>query len=171
VKLVRRRNGDGGTDLVGCVLPGGRPRRLASSHDLETSTAGYTVRQVAGSIVLLGSSSGSQYGSETSVSVVSIRSGRRYLVARSCSRLGQGPCRGNATAPTAFVTARGRAVAALVAETSATTTIAAFSPRGIRTELDFGPSAQLPASSLRLSGTTASWTHSGEVRTATLART
>lgn len=62
VKLVRRRNEDDGTDLLGCVLPRGRVHLVASSADLETSQSSYRLRRVAGAIVLVDSSESSQYG-------------------------------------------------------------------------------------------------------------
>lgn len=169
VKLVRRRNRENGTDLLGCVLGRRGVREIASSRDLETTTEGYTVEQVAGTIVLLASSYGSQYASDRRVSVSDIRTGRRYVVARSCSRVGSGPCGGqNATAAAAFVNDRGQAVAAIVPDETQTTMIVGFSSRGERRELDSGPSAEVPASSLRLDGSTVRWTHSGEARSATL---
>jgi hypothetical protein len=169
VKLVRRRNDDNGTDLVGCVRPGGPVRLLASSSDGETTVETYRVRQVAGTIVLLASSYDSQYASIRTVSVSSIRSGREYLVARSCSRLDGASCGGqDATVAAAFVNRRGQASAAIVPSGTSTTTIAGFSSRGERRDLDSGPSTDLPAASLQLKGSTVSWTHSGETRTATL---
>jgi hypothetical protein len=168
VKLVRRRNQADGTDLLGCVLPRGRVRKLTSSSDFETTVESYRIRQVAGAIVLLSSSYGSQYATSTSVSVSDIRTGRQYLIARWCVRL-DGPCDAqNATAAAAFVNKRGQAAAAIVPDGSETAIIAGFSSRGERGDLDSGPSGELPASSLRLDGDTVSWTHSGEMRSATL---
>lgn len=169
VKLVRRRNRDNGTDLLGCVVGRSRVRELASSRDLETTTDSYTISQVAGAIVLLVSSHGSQYASDRRVSVSDIRTGRRYVVARSCSQMGSGPCGGqNARAAAAFVNRRGQAAAAIVPDGTETTTIVGFCSRGQRRELDSGPSAEVPASSLRLDRSTVRWTHSGEARSATL---
>jgi hypothetical protein len=168
VKLVRRRNQADGTDLLACVLPRGRVRKLASSSDYETTVESYGIRQVAGATVLLSSSYGSQYATSKSVSVSNIRTGREYLIARSCVRL-DGPCdAGNATAAAAFVNKRGQATAAIVPDGTETTIIAGFSSGGERGDLDSGPSGELPASSLRLDGDTVSWTHSGEMRSATL---
>jgi hypothetical protein len=168
VKLVRRRNQADGTDLLGCVLPRGRVRKLTSSSDFETTVESYSIRQVAGAIVLLSSSYGSQYATSKTVSVSNIRTGRQYVIARSCVRL-EGPCDAhNATAAAAFVNKRGQAAAAIVPEGTQTTIIAGFSSRGERGDLDSGPSGELPASSLRLDGDTVKWTHSGEMRSATL---
>jgi len=169
VKLVRRRNADDGTDLLGCVLPRGRVRKLASSADLETTVEGYSVRQVAGAIVLLATTHDSQYVSATTISVTSIRTGRAYVIARSCARLAEGPCDGrNTTAAAALVNSRGQAAAAITTEGTDMTTIAGFSSKGRRRDLDSGPVTALPAASLRLRGSRASWTHSGQTRTATL---
>jgi hypothetical protein len=169
VKLVRRRNRDDGTDLLGCVRPRGRVRVLASSSDQETTVVGYKVRQVAGAIVLLDSSYDSQYASDRSVSVSDIRTGREYRIARSCLRIDGSPCGGpRATAAAAFVNRRGQAAAAIVLAGTDTTTIAGFSSRGKRRDLDSGPSGELPGSALELMGSTVSWTHSGGRRTATL---
>jgi hypothetical protein len=169
VKLVRRRNDDEGTDLRGCVLPRGRVRLLASSSNLETTFDSYRIRQVAGAVLLLATRSDSQYASAKRLSVIDIRSGRDYPIAGSCTRLGGGPCGGpGSTATAAFVNRRGQAAAAVVPSGGNTTSIVGFSSRGRPVELDSGPSAELPASSLKLEGSTVSWTHSGEDRTATL---
>jgi hypothetical protein len=168
VKLVRRPNNDSGTDLVGCVLPRGRVRKLAETADQGTTTYDYTVTQIAGSIVLLASSYSSQYASDQSVSVFDLGTGRRYRIAYSCDRLGPEPCGGqNTTAAVALVNARGQAAAAIIGQGTEVTTIAAFSSRGERQDLDFGPSTDLPAASLALTDNTVSWTHSGEPRSAT----
>jgi hypothetical protein len=171
VKLVRQRNADGGTDLVGCKLPRGRLRTLATSTSNANGGDGYTIAQVAGPFVLLGTSSDSQYGYSRGFQVVDIRTGRGYPIATDCGRLGGESCssRPNETALAAFVNDHGQAVAAIVPSGSQTTTIAGFSKEGQRQDLDSGPSADLPPASLALSGTTATWTHAGEPRSATLA--
>jgi hypothetical protein len=170
VKLVRRRNEDNGTDLLGCVLPRGHVRTLAQSADLTTTTKSYTIAQVSGAVVLLTSSSTSQYGSDQRVDAVDIRTGRGYLIAGSCYQLGGGLCGDaqNVTAAAAFVNSRGQAVAALIPEGTQITVVTAFSSDGDRDYFDFGPSADLPASSLTLVGSVARWTHSGEPRSATI---
>ena len=169
VRLVRRKTADG-TDLLGCVLPRGRVHRIASSQDLFTTVYGYELRQVAGAIALVAYSYGSQYGESSSTSVWNLRTGRSYAIATHCSMLGDpGTCRpGDATAVAAFINRRGQAAAAIVPYMAQITTIAGFSSRGARSNLDSGPSAELPASSLRLAGSTATWTHSGAERSANL---
>jgi hypothetical protein len=169
VKLVRRRNQDNGTDLLGCELPRGRVRTLASSSRFDTTTETYTIAQVSGAIVLLASSYDSQYASGRGTSVFDIRTGKQYPIASSCYQLGVGQCSGqNATAAAAMINARAQAAAAIVRAGTQITTIAVFSSRGKRQDLDFGPSIEVPASSLALKGSTVSWTHSGEPRSATL---
>jgi hypothetical protein len=171
VKLVRRRNDDGGTDLRGCVLPRGPVRLVASSVDLETTVEGYRVLQVAGAVVLLATSHDSQYASARSTSVFDLRDGRDYTIATDCSRLDTGSCEDpRATAAAAFVNRRGQAAAAIVPFSGDTTTIVGFDSRGRRRDLDAGPSMDIPASSLQLRGRTVTWTHAGETRTATLIR-
>jgi hypothetical protein len=172
VKLVTRRNEDDGKDLLGCVLPDGRVRLIASSADYYTSSEGFTVDHVAGAIVLFGTSYSSQYGSGDGTGVVDLRTGESYGIAYECYDIASGYCAAgseNTSATSAYVNKRGQAVAAIVpAGAGAPTTIAGFSRHGTRVDLDSGPSDQVPASSLRLSGTTATWTHGGEQRSAEL---
>ncbi len=47
-------------------------------------------------------------------------------------------------------------------------TIAAFGLTGRQIDLDRGPAASVPASSLRLTGNLAPWTHDGQPRSADL---
>jgi hypothetical protein len=168
VKLVRRRNDESGTDLRGCVLPRGRVRLVAASADHYTSFDEYQVLQVAGAVVLIGTTYGDQYVGVRSTSVFDIRSGRDYGIANHCSRMGVDCGLPSTTAAAAFVNRRAQAAAAVVSWAGDTTTIAGFSSRGERTDFDSGPSADIPAASLELHGSTVSWTHSGEQRTATI---
>jgi len=174
VKLVRRANDDDGTDLVGCILPRGRVRTLASSEDLFTTIYGYAIRQVAGRIVLLDSTYSSQYAYSRRTYVADVRSGRAYAVAHECFGIGGDDCSsagGSTAAPAAFVTKTGRAVAAISPVVLGppgprTVTIATFDALGARRDLDSGPAADIPAASLALAGVNAYWTHAGEPRVA-----
>ena len=65
VKLVERRNGDDGNDLLGCVLPRGPVRRIASSADFYTTVESYSIRQIAGRVVMIESSSSFAPSSKT----------------------------------------------------------------------------------------------------------
>jgi hypothetical protein len=178
VKLVRRANADDGTDLVGCVLPRGRVRTVASSEDLFTTTYGYAIRQIAGRIVLLDSTYNSQYAFSQTTYVADVRSGRAYRLASQCFGIAGDDCSSGvaAVAPVAFVTKTGRAVAAVSrvipgpGAPPPVVTIATFDPLGVRRDLDSGPATEVPAASLRLAGVNASWTHAGEPRVADISR-
>jgi hypothetical protein len=164
VKLVARANADDGTDLIGCVLPRGKVRTVSSSQDLYTTRYGYTLRQVAGRIVLVSSSYSSQYASSEGTRVVDLRSGRAYSIAYTCQQIAGDDCGDQTVAPAVFVTKLGRAVAAVSGPGGMT--IATFDPFGRRRDLDSAPAADLPPDSLRLAGVTAYWTHAGQPRSA-----
>lgn len=173
VKLVRRGNSDDGTDLVGCALPSGRVRTIASSQDYYTTTYTYAIRQVAGVFVLTSSTYNSQYAFSEGVGVTDIRNGRSYSLASQCFEITGSPCgSGEPTAaPAAFITKLGRAVAAIVSSPAgpmgpSTATIAAFDAAGRRRNLDAAPLAEIPVASLALKGVIASWTHAGQPRSA-----
>jgi hypothetical protein len=176
VKLVKRHNGDNGTDLVGCVLPAGHLHTIASSEHYDTADFSYAIVRVVGRIALVYSSGGNQYAYNTSTVVWNLGTGRSYTIARLCSETGGMDCvmGGSTSASTSFVTSTGRAVAAVIpapgAQPSATAlvTIASFDPSGVRKDLDSGSQADVPAQSLALDGTIASWTHGGVARSADL---
>ena len=135
VKLVRRGNEDDGTDCSAACSPRGRVHLVASSAELSTRRYTYRLRQVAGAIVLFDFSGASQYGAGKGTSVKSLRTGRKYEIASSCSAIVEGTCDPAKKAPAAFVNSRGQAAAAIVAEVGETTTIAGFSRRGQRQDL------------------------------------
>jgi hypothetical protein len=172
VKLVRRRNADDGTDLVGCALPRGRVRTIAYSADYYTTTYTYAIVQVAGPFVLVGGAYNSQYAYSDSLRVADVRNGRSYTIASQCFEITGSPCGGEpTTAPTAVITKVGRAVAAIVAWPGGpmaprAVTIATFDPRGARRDLDSGSEAAVAPASLSLAGTLATWTHDGQPRSA-----
>ncbi|HEY1540702.1 MAG TPA: hypothetical protein VGF63_14970 [Solirubrobacteraceae bacterium] len=176
VRLVKRRNGDGGTDLLGCVLPAGRVRTIASSEHADTANYDYAIDRVAGRIVMLTLSGGNQYAYDMRTVVRDLRGGHSYEIAHMCSPTGGGDCAtgGSTVASAAFITNAGRTVAAIVpapdAQPTATgpVTIAGFDPRGTRRDLDTGSGADLPPSSLALAGNVASWTNAGTPRMADL---
>ena len=170
VRLIERANGDGGTDLIGCILPRGKPRQLAFSAEYETETYDYTLRQVAREWVLVDTSGGSQYGGGTATYVFDIRSGRHHSLISSCYEILTGFCSGpperQDDLAAVFINDIGEAAAVITGTEGVT--VAAFSPSGERTDLDAGTAQEIPAASLRLRGSTASWTHSGEPRSAQL---
>lgn len=165
VKLVFKANAIGGADLVGCVLPRGRVRTIAQSKVLDTHTDRVAIRRVVGRIVIVDLSLGDQYGRSTRTDVCDLRGGGCYPVAYrtvDMSSASFGP-----SATEVLVTKAGRAVVALTTPDGAIT-IAAFGLPGRRIDLDRGPAASVPASSLRLTGNLASWTHDGQPRSADL---
>ncbi len=182
VKLVKRpssgrRLDDGAraTRLVGCVLPRGRVRAIAYRQGVENDLAqefSFAVRQVAGAIVLL-DQSGSEggYQSVTTTSVWNLAGGRSYTVARRCYGKDV-PCGGDGafSAPVAYVTSAGRAVAALgrlpAGPQASLVDIASFAPDGTRSDLDVGHFSILPSRSLALNGDIATWTNAGRQRSA-----
>jgi hypothetical protein len=180
-KLVRRRNRDHGYDLLGCVLPRGHVRLIASTERFDTTGSSARVLETVGPIVVLRLSSGDQYFETVSTRVTDLRSGRHYTVASFCDELAPGACKTSdaTTALVALADGHGRAVAeiATIPDGSASSafpapeaivTIASFSSRGVRRDLDTGPYAQLPKRSLKLHGSTATWTHAGARRSAGL---
>jgi hypothetical protein len=121
VKLIRRRNGEGGTNLWGCVLPRGKVRLVASSTESDVDTSDYTVREVKGSAVLLDASNGNQYGGGSDTRVFRIRSGREYVIASSCRAILIGYCSPtveDTSATRALVNRKGQAAAACSAAVS-----------------------------------------------------
>jgi hypothetical protein len=117
---------------------------------------------------MVDTSGGDQYGGRSATTVFDIRSGRSYVVASGCYEILSGFCPYPAPAEErilrAFVNRSGRAVVAFGSGGGSTVTISAFTSRGVRGRLDSGPAREVSASSLRLHGNTASWTHSGERR-------
>jgi hypothetical protein len=169
VKLVKRKNSDGGHDLVGCVLPKGKVRQAAYSAAFTTHEWKFKLREVRHAIVLLNTSESSQYGARADTEVFDIATGRRYSVAYRCEEDAIGFCSGGVpgtTAPRAFVNRKGQAAVAVASGN--TITIAGFSSKGKRTPFDSGSKSDIPPASLHLDGKTVAWTHSGEHRTAQL---
>jgi hypothetical protein len=166
VKLVARPNADDDTDLVGCTLPRGRVRKIASGADLYTTVYSYSIRQIAGRHVLVGSTYSSQYAYSTSLSVHDLRSGRAYTIASDCTDITGYPCGAQTVAPAAFVTLGGRALA--VVHGAGTASVMAFEPTGASRVLDSATGTEIPDASLRLTGNLATWTNAGVARSADL---
>jgi hypothetical protein len=173
VKLVARPNADDDTDLVGCMLPRGRVRKIASGADLYTTVYTYSVRQIAGRHVLVGATYSSQYAYSTSLTVHDLRSGRAYTIASECTDITGYACGAQTVASAAFVTLGGRAVA--LVHDGRTASVTAFEPSGASRVLDSAsrgpdsaPGAAIPPESLRLTGNLATWTNAGVARSADL---
>jgi hypothetical protein len=176
VKLVERRNEDGGLDLRGCVLPRGKVITVASSSDFYTSSSSFTVRQVAGHHVLVDSRSRGRRGGYDDTYVVDIKRRRSYTIASFCREGTATYCSGTPGEPApkeavleAFINPGGQAVA-LIQQQDNNDVLRGFGADGKLTLLDFGRPGEISASSLRLHGHLATWTHSGEPRSARLGR-
>jgi hypothetical protein len=169
VKLVKRKNSDGGTDLKGCVLPDGKIRTVATSAHVGTTDDSYALRQVVGHQVLIHGSSSSQYGGGDATYVFDIATGRSYNVARTCYPIG-GSCTSLGTkAKAAFINAAGQAAAIVSPKQKPDIVrVLGFSSKGEKRLLDKGTREAIPASSLSLHRHVVSWTHSGHQKTATL---
>jgi hypothetical protein len=154
VKLVA------GTSLRACVLPSGRVQTIATASGEGTYSSGYKIKQVAGRIVLYETSSDSQYQSESTLSVHDIAGNRGYTITSGCQgQICENP---GASAPAAFVTGAGRAVAIISGTDGATVT--AYSTLGTARVLDSGPAI----AGLALAGNVATWTNAGVPRSARL---
>ena len=152
--------GEPGSELVGCVKPAGPLRVVGSAGSFGLGERTVAARSVQGSWVLVSGSASNQYGAEGGAAVADLRSGRSYSVfTYSC---GIGTCQGVPALSAALLNDRGQAATAL--EFQGQTGLTAFTSTGARRPLDSGPSAELPAGSLRLSGSTASWTRNGEAK-------
>lgn len=152
-RVVGKSGGEPVREVVGCVKPAG-PRRVV----VMGPESSFGLGEVVGSWVLVGQGASYQSGSSGSTDLVDLRSGRRYTVySYTC----MGSCDGGP--PILLFNNRGQAATAF--EAQGQTAVTAFTSTGARQSLDRGPSAELPASSLRLTGSTASWTRNGEVRT------
>ncbi len=182
VKLVARPNrargphGGRGVDLVGCVLPRGALHvisRTKAATDIHESAFDYVLRNVAGRIVLLDTRGTERGLNFVATTVWDLSTGASYRVAHTCGDRYMGyhaECIPSTLAYLAFVTRSGRAVVAnlrvdLVTQTA---TIESFAPDGRRNVLDAGTTAELSPASLSLTGTVASWIHSGEPRSASI---
>jgi len=166
-KLVQRPNADDGTDLVGCRLPRGPLRVLATSADFYTTVESYAIKQILGRIVVLETVHSSQYAYSTALTVHDLRSGGAYALGRTCTMIGGSDCGSpDAVVPAWFVTRAGRALALVVSPSQAT--VIAFSTLGRARPFDVGAPADIPPESLALNGNLGAWTNAGVVRTASL---
>ena len=118
---------------------------------------------------MIESGSSSQYAYSRSLFVHHLRTRRSYTIASTCAMIGGDDCAstGSATAPAAFVTPKGRAVALVFRAGVASVT--AFNTLGTARVLDSGPAAAIAAMSLTLTDNVASWVNAGVPRTASIA--
>ena len=146
-------------ELVGCLLPAGAVSVIASDR-----VEPFTVRHVAGRYAVLDLARSQRVRTV----VTEVGAGERYTIA----------VLDPASDPferteSVFVTPTGAAVAGLTTPSpdpraSDTAQIVALSSAGQRTVLDTGKRLEVPPLSLAVEGATASWTHDGKPRSATL---
>jgi hypothetical protein len=167
VKLVERRNSDGGTDLVGCVLPAGKVSVVASASKVSGQTRSYKLLQVAGHQVLVRGKLVNPYGAGVSTYVFDLKRGKSYTVAESCFDEHGAAC-DQTYARRAFVNAQGQAAVLLRTDGESALQVLGFASTGESRVLDTGGPSQIPKSSLSLDGHVVRWTHSGVHKQATL---
>jgi hypothetical protein len=173
VKLVERRKGNGERLLTGCVLPRGRVRPVVSETLYKHKVVGYRLRATNGATVLFHFRSTSQLARIDELGVVSVRTGRSYLVSRTCidldvaRRVCSFPGFSN-RALAVRINGRGQAIAAVELSDPGMTAVRAFSSYGSTDDLDSGRSEDIPPTSLRLKDRLATWTHAGETRSTIL---
>ena len=142
-------------------------RKIASGADLYTTVYSYSIRQIAGRHVLVGSTYSSQYAyfdlAERCTTCAAAARTRSPATARTSRGY---PCGDPTVAPAAFVTlggARRRRRAG-----RATASVMAFQPTGASRVLDSATGTDIPPASLRLTGNFATWTNAGVARSADL---
>jgi hypothetical protein len=167
VKLVRRARA-GGVELVACELPRGRVRRIASGSSGSLYGDGFRLRQVAGAFAAVTTAFGDQYASGERTSVIDLRSGRSRTIAAYQRDVGVRSPAGDPQVAAIVLTPGGRGAAAVLRLPPATVEVVAFGAGGAPRPLDSGTSADLPPTSLALTGGTIAWTHAGLARTAPL---
>jgi hypothetical protein len=168
VKLVERENSDGGTDLIGCVLPDGKVGVVASSAKQVGLKRKYRILQVVGHEVLIRGDVINQYGHGVSTYVYDVKRAKSYNVAETCFDDQGMACEPQTHAEAAFVNAQGQAAAIVRAEGSGVVRVIGFKSTGASKVLDSGAPTEIPASSLSLEGHVVRWTHSGAPKSATL---
>jgi hypothetical protein len=153
----------------------GRTRLLGSVNDPGLGSARIGVDSVAGTWLTVQSGLSNQYGQDTSVSVVDVRTGRGYSLFRFHYDIGSPG--GGPVIRRYILSNRGRVAAmfgASVVDPGASTpravasSVSLFLADGTELTLDSGDPDTLPTSSLSFNGRTMRWTKSGEPRQVTI---
>ena len=171
VKLVEIPTADGAS-LVGCILPRGALHQMAYRYEGEVDTDDYTLLRVRREKIMLEESAGNQYGGSSSTSVADIRTEFSYSILSACREILVGFCPGPPQQQDVIANARLNDLGetAVVYASGSEYVVVGFSAHGQRTELDRAEGTAIDAASLRLRGSTMSWTHDGEQRSFTLSR-
>jgi hypothetical protein len=165
--------------LYACAYARNRVRRLASISTSSDLPPTLRVRRHNGTWLAIEGSFASQYHGYGFTKIADAASGRRFEIFSYDGYSNQVPPPRPPSSPPIklsayFLTSDGRVVAAFTdfadqAMSQPTQVrIVAFSSRGVQRQLDSAPPQSLAASSLRLNGSVASWTHDGQTRTGQL---
>jgi hypothetical protein len=175
MKVVEVTTEDGDTELYGCVYKVGRKRLLGAIGDPGLGSARIGVDSVAGTWLTVQSELSNQYGQDTSVSVVDVRTGRGYGIFNFHYDIGSP---GGGPAISRYIlTDRGRVAAMYVgwvvdpgtaAPRAVGSSVSLFLADGTELTVDSGDPDALPASSLSFNGRTMRWTKGGELRQVTI---
>ena len=171
VKLVERRNHRGRTDLVGCVLPRGRPITVESRFHDRYQSNDYVLKGVRGHQVRVQGTFrlDGDPGRATDTRVFDLKRRRWYRIASFCSlRLCNNNVPVHQLARRSFIDADGQAAAAVENTSRRKIVIKAFSRDGVERVLDHGTKHEIRPSSLLLRGHVVTWRHSGHSRSAVL---
>src|SRR4051812_15469391 len=170
VKLFEVPNDENGTDLVGCVMPRGGMHLMASSATYEVDSNAYTLLTVKRDKILLQESEDTQYGGITTTSLADIRSELGYGIFRSCHEILSGFCPAPPQAQDSVAALRfnDRGQTAVVYDTGAEHVVVGLSSHSASSVLDRADGTAIDPASLRLHGSTMSWTHAGAQRSFTL---
>lgn len=180
IRAVLVNNDDTQTlSLFACAYARNRVRRLARISTSSDAPPTLRLRRHNGTWVAIQGTFISQYQSYGFTKIADAASGRGFQIfSYNAYSTMVPPPRPPSSPPIRlnayFFTSDGRVVAAFTdfadeAMSQATQVrIVTFSARGVRRQLDSAAPQSLPASSLRLNGSIASWTHDGRTRTAKL---
>ncbi|MCW3015998.1 MAG: hypothetical protein JWO02_3090 [Solirubrobacterales bacterium] len=176
VKIVRKKLSRGQSRFFGCVLPGGAVRPIGpvvgpDQTGYDTSESIVSVRGTFAAVEIFGGvgQTAMTFGDSR---VYNLTTGKSYVYdEQSSSEEGQQSGK-YGLGRKSFLNAHGRLVGSYQAYSSdddaKITSIVSYSPSGEATLLDKGDAAVVLAQSLKLVGTTASWTSGGVTKTATL---
>ena len=162
VKLVDR-----GGLLRSCSFPKGRVRLLESGINGDEISEVHYVRQVAGAFAVVTNVHYDKYATAEGTYVVNLRTGKKRTLASTQQDAGFSPLAPDTRVASAFVTAGGRAAAAVLAPGDLVRVVALGTSGDLRTIAE-APRGELATESLSLSGSTIGWTQGRLPRTARL---
>lgn len=162
VKLVDR-----GGLLRSCSFPKGRVRLLESGLNGDEVSEVHYVRRVVGAFAVVTNVYYDKYATAEGTYVVNLRTGKKRTLASTQQDAMSAPQPPDTRVASAFVTAGGRAAAAVLAPGDLVRVAALGAKGGLRI-LAEAPRSELATESLTLTGSTIGWTQSRLPRTARL---